>query len=227
MTESTVLDNPRWTKLSCKRQDELLEEYRDINVDHEWWDYTYDWFKEKCAAVGIDVGDIYFSGFWSQGDGACFTGAVSDWPKVLKAVNQENFLKYKPEENYWRFGVTTSGRYMHAYTMSSNLEAELEDNPYDEEDEPLQFDAWAIKYDLTEGMLEHLVDDLLKFCRDLANDLYKALKEEYEYLTSDEVIVEYILENLDDDELRDPDEELDQEDAADPQVDHTHQLELF
>lgn len=69
-----------------------IEQHRDINVDHEWWDYTYDNFVEVLAAFGIDVDTttectskgrtysrpkIYFSGFWSQGDGAQFAAALN------------------------------------------------------------------------------------------------------------------------------------------------------
>jgi hypothetical protein len=228
MTKTTILNNPRWTKLSSKRQDELLKEYRDVNVDHNWWDYTYDWFKEKCDVQGICVTDMRFSGFWCQGDGANFDGCVDDWPKVLKAIGQEGFLKHDPAGNYWRFRVYSNSRYSYSGAMDGELEAEVPENPYDEDEEPLQHDAWNIASPLTEQDLDDLQKTLLEHCRDLAGDLYRALEEEYEYLTSDEVIVDWILDNLDDDELRDPDEdEPEQEDIGDEQVDHSRQLVLF
>lgn len=230
MSELTALDHPRWAKLSSERQEELLGKHRDVNVDHDWWDYTYDWFKEKCDAQGICVTDMSFSGFWAQGDGANFDGYVDDWPKVLKAIGREDFCKYDPAGNYWRFHVRSDSRYSYSGAMNGELEAELEENPYDEEEDPLRFTAWNLATPLTEYDLEDLREILLEHCRDLASDLYTALEEEYDYLTSDEVIVDWILDNLDDDELRDPDEDLDeepeQEDEGGQETD-PRQLELF
>ena len=57
----------------------LLEKYRYINVEHdEWWDCVESDFKEDMKAVGIDVHRIHFSGFCSQGDGACFVDQLDN-----------------------------------------------------------------------------------------------------------------------------------------------------
>jgi hypothetical protein len=51
----------------------LIDEHRDINVDYESWSsYITDAFKELLTKFGIPVSDVYWSGFWSQGDGASF-----------------------------------------------------------------------------------------------------------------------------------------------------------
>ena len=34
---------------------ELVEKYRDINVDHDWWDFTYEDFKNDMREKGIEV----------------------------------------------------------------------------------------------------------------------------------------------------------------------------
>jgi hypothetical protein len=61
----------------------LIDKYRHINVEHvEWWDSEYDCFKQDMAEVGIEVDNIYFSGFWSQGDGACFEGKIDNMAVV-------------------------------------------------------------------------------------------------------------------------------------------------
>jgi hypothetical protein len=208
-------EHPRWAALSSKRQDELLNEYRDVNVDHKWWDFTYEWFKtERGPNVGIEIDDISFSGFWSQGDGACFSGGVGarggDWELVLKAVGRPELLAMAKDEG-WYFRVSTSGRYSHAYTMTGDLDAYLPDNPYDEEEEPLQHSAWGIANPVSYSDLDRLEEELTGLCRDLANELYRALEEEYEYLTDDETVIDYILDNLDDDELKDPNEETEED----------------
>jgi hypothetical protein len=74
----------------------FLDEHRDINVDHDWWDSVYEDFLRVCELLGVDVEHtprrayrgagrevtvrdpcIYFSGFCSQGDGASFSGDYS------------------------------------------------------------------------------------------------------------------------------------------------------
>jgi len=56
----------------------LIEKHRQINVEcMDWWECVYENFKERMAKVGIEVDKIYFSGFWSQGDGACFEGTIN------------------------------------------------------------------------------------------------------------------------------------------------------
>ena len=56
-----------------------IDKYRHINVDGiDWWEYIENEFIESMELVGIDVSKIYFSGFWSQGDGACFDGRIGN-----------------------------------------------------------------------------------------------------------------------------------------------------
>lgn len=90
----TALEDPRWLALSKERRDALLEKHRNTNIKHvEWWDGVYEQFVESCTEKGIRVDthdvqtvggktiakpSVYFSGFWSQGDGACFEGRVDD-----------------------------------------------------------------------------------------------------------------------------------------------------
>lgn len=42
----------------------------------DWWDCTFEDAKAIGALMGFDIDNIYFSGFSSQGDGACFTGRL-------------------------------------------------------------------------------------------------------------------------------------------------------
>ena len=88
----SALKDPRWTALPDDVQERLLEEHRDLNVHHDWSDETIDEFKAKAFALGISVGSVYWSGFWSQGDGACFTGRIVDWGEFLKAVKPDMTL---------------------------------------------------------------------------------------------------------------------------------------
>lgn len=92
----------------------LIDEHRDINCTHDWWDSTYDGFIELLAAFGIDVArryalgtykgpnrpsrpEIFFSGFCHQGDGAQFAtdaftiaGILRKGAEALRAPDPAN-----------------------------------------------------------------------------------------------------------------------------------------
>ena len=113
--------------MTDEQKQALIEQYRDFNVEHiEWWDCVYDDFTCDMAAKGIHVGDMRFSGFWSQGDGASFTGYISN--------NRMFFEQHNLTESYpWmaklmshggEFTLTielTSHHYVHENTVGVDL----------------------------------------------------------------------------------------------------------
>lgn len=173
----------------------LLEKYRDINVDYDWWAYTYGDFKtQQLATNGICVDEMYFSGFWSQGDGACFGGYVDNWPLFLTVTGNEALIPIQ-ERIEERLSLTCkhTGRHSHEYSTSFDCELEMT-NPFDEEDEPLRHTAWGIETDGGECFI-NLLDDFIEFFRSQMRALYSQLEEEHDYLTDDERVVETLIAN--------------------------------
>lgn len=207
MTEKTALDDPRWVKLSAERQDKLLEEHRYSDVEfHDWWDFTYNDFKEQMKTLGVEVSDIAFSGFCSQGDGAWFAGHIDDWYLVLREIGQ--LLK---AHSYWPHSEWSfQSEIYHRGYMGYGRDMPADENPYDEEDEPLQFAAFELR-NPNQDAVNDIAKDVQGLFEDKANELYRSLEEEYDYLTSDEHVVESLLSNMTDEELADPDEELEDE----------------
>jgi hypothetical protein len=79
---------------SVKYSEAVLDKYRYVNTEHhEWWGCVYEDWKQRLEELGFFNIHIYFSGFASQGDGACFAA-------------RHNGGK-----------ITTSGRYCHENTM--------------------------------------------------------------------------------------------------------------
>ena len=75
-----------------KQQLALIERHRDWNVDHDWWEFTFNDFIEVAATFGISTSadDMQFSGFWSQGDGASFTfDYVNAYDVIMAALKVE------------------------------------------------------------------------------------------------------------------------------------------
>ena len=59
----------QFKELSDKAKEKALEWAHDLNTDHDWWEGVYDMWYEKLEAFGFTGCKIWFSGFWSQGDG--------------------------------------------------------------------------------------------------------------------------------------------------------------
>ena len=177
----------KWDQLTEQHRGQLLERHRDAYVHDEWWDDVYEVFKGDMSAIGVHVETIYFSGFWSQGDGACFEAhyryrkgapkALRDYAPhdealhriadALQVVQRRNFFQLRAE-------ATHGGRYYHEYCMSISVDR---DSP-----------TWQ---PMTDGAEEAVTEAL----RDLARWLYRQLEREYEHLTSDEAIDESIAAN--------------------------------
>ncbi len=209
---TTALEDPRWLALSEERRDDLLEKYRNVNVEYDWWDSLFEYFAEQLTEIGITVSthevklmngktrqdpNIYFSGFWSQGDGAYFEGYVSDWPKFLATLGKEDWAFWAHECNW-----TASSTHSYGNNMSINSELEAPENPHDEEEDPLRFHAWNIAYlPPSEADLAALESEIEDEFNRLASGLYNDLEVEHDYLTDDEQVVDWILSNLDDEKL--------------------------
>lgn len=164
--------------------DSILEKQWDINVDSDWWDESsIESFKEIGLILGINTDKVYFSGFWSQGSGACFTGSYSyakgwkkkllsefggDWIQPIIAIGEQ--LQEIQRQHFYDLYATVehNGHYYHeGCTCISVCENE---NPYRDIGES------------EEGIKEAL--------RDFMRWMYSQLKTEYDYLTSRESILE-------------------------------------
>lgn len=178
----------------CK--DRLIEEYRDINVDwdYDWYDCVYDDFKADMKEKGIYVESIYFSGFWSQGDGACFEGSVDDWDKFLDAHGYDMPLLRKLREQGGGVGfyVRHSGRYYHEYCTTSSFDIDTFYDVVNARDDLTKAVVEALDSEL-EAETDGMETNLLEIFRGYMKGLYRSLEHEYDYLTSDEVVWESIL----------------------------------
>jgi len=125
---------------------------------------------------------IWYSGFSSQGDGACFEGnyyyakgaakAIREYAPQDKTLHQiADDLQAIQRPAFYKLCATTrhSGHYYHAGCMSVTVEHDSDRWPTDDEQEAI-----------TEAL------------RDFANWIYGQLEAEYEYRMSDENVDESI-----------------------------------
>lgn len=187
----------KWDQLTEWQRDGLIEKHRDCHTFYEWWEGEYECFIESMAEIGIEVqaDNIFFSGFCSQGDGAAFKGAVDDWAKMFRhlglLLHYEWFMEATDDRRFQSF----AGR---GNNMAFDYDISIGPSPYDELDEPLQYLMWSMDLP-SDKFLEDLEDSLKEVFNDAAKKLYRSLEEENDYLTSDEVVKEYILDHREED----------------------------
>jgi hypothetical protein len=193
--ETPVYD---FTELPDAAKDKARAWFRET-IDHEWWDSVYDDFEQICPILGVTLATrtvrlmgggtrqkpcIWFSGFWSQGDGACFEGRYAYAPRASLRIREyapqdtelhriADALQALQKPNFYQLTavIRHRGRYTHAYCMAIDVDR---DGP---------------------AIVRRAADDLVEALRDLANWLYRALEREYEFLTSDETVDENISAN--------------------------------
>ncbi len=192
----------QFPELSNAAKEKARSWYRDLGPHDDWWDAVYEDFERVCEILGIRLKItsvrlmgggtrqkpcIWFSGFWSQGDGAAYEcywshskgtavkirdyaptdATLHDIADQLQAIQRRNFYQLAAEASH-------RGRHYHEYTMSVDV---TRDSP-----------TWQPP---TEDA-EEIVTEAL---RDLARWLYCQLQAEYDHLTSDEAIEEGIIVN--------------------------------
>ena len=180
--EHTLL---KFEELTDEQKKTVLDKNRDWNVEgFDWFEYTIDDAKTIGNLLGIDIDDVFFSGFWSQGDGACFTGSFCHTKNIVKNITEhvggtdKELIQIAKEiqelfrKSFYMANGTIkhTGHYNHERSMSIYLsDYDIKGSADDRE--------WADVF------------------ADFAKWIYKRLEEEYEYLTSDEVVAESIIAN--------------------------------
>lgn len=172
---------------------ELIDRHRNYIDEVDWWDSVEEAFKADMAEIGLRVDRIYFTGFSSQGDGACFEGAVDHWGKLLHAMGiTTNPVMVEFLNDNATALLIHRGMHYHERSIAFDVYVPEPDEGWSGYTDPLRAAAWVA---LATYDYESLANDLMEFCRDKMQDLYDKLEAEYNYLTSDEAVWEFIITN--------------------------------
>lgn len=126
---------------------------------------------------------VFWSGFWSQGDGACFEGRWS-----ARRVNYRALKAHAPKEGeLQRIGRVFAQ--LKKATARMDAVASVRNVGRGSASYNTDFEA----HGLGERMYESRMEDLKEASRDLMDWLYKALEAEYDYHNSEEQIAESIV----------------------------------
>lgn len=185
----------RFNALKEEVQEKILAKYREFNIVDGWWEPVFDDFTGRMADVGIDVEEIYFTGFYTRSDGACFKGSVDNWEKFLTSIGYTDPILIEHFSEHAIFKVRHSGRCYHENCTEFDYELPL---PLSEDDEHFVY-LYGCGEELRDSVMlsvlsgydpEVLKEEFVEVFKNHMRDLYQMLEKEYEYLTSDEAVLE-------------------------------------
>lgn len=193
----------KYHELDQKAKDRALAAHAD-SLDYPWWDGVFEDFVSICTAVGIEIDrgfrnapDIAFSGFWSQGDGAAFAGRLylgrvaGAGARIRAYVDKDTGL--------WDI-VDSIEQAVAVFTTTVLLAGDAED---DTDISMLQIwysdrgytqsvgeGDWAVVSEELSPVLVELVERITSEITSLSGWLYRALEQEYDYLASEEALID-------------------------------------
>lgn len=171
-------------------KEKVIERFKnsDSYLDYEWW--SYEEFYEDANKKGFDIDKIYFSGFYSQGDGAMFEGdfrlnfdseieLIKSYVKnnrIADSIKKGTISVYCSFKHY--------GHYYHEKSYKYSFDIETNGNT-----------KYMHCYPNIESALEFLESDITSDYESFCSGMYSDLKKQWDYLNSEESILEHINAN--------------------------------
>lgn len=195
----------KFDELEENVQEKVIEKFREHNLDYEWYDHLFEDIATIAELFGLDIRTrtvklmngktrldpcIYFSGFWNQGDGACFEGDYEYKKGGLKEVK-----KYAPADTELHEIVRGLQELQRKYFYKVTARTYHRGHYYHEL--CMVIDAWytTVDNEYTFNMEGDDYEELCDLLRSFAQWIYSMLQKEYEWLNSDEEIIDLITEN--------------------------------
>ena len=166
--QTKVIETYGIEELEGRAKENALEWLRE-GLDYEWYDFVFEDAKKCASILGIEIGDIYFS----MDDGACFNGRFSyakGWKKELKmyAPIDRELVRIAQELQ------AIQAPYFY------NLSGAIDCNE--------RYKSTKAVFHWSEDNMP--VEDLSQVFTDFAHWIYRSLEKEYEWLTSEDQLIE-------------------------------------
>ncbi len=152
-------------ELNDEAKENAISRFCDINIDHEWWDWTY----EDAARIGLKI-TSFDCGRGNSINGE-FTESADECADMILADHGADCETFKTASAY----LSSRGELVARFSDGVDTDIVAEENEHD-------FDRECDELDR-------------EFKRGLLEDYLTILRQEYEYLTSDEAIIETIRVN--------------------------------
>lgn len=154
------------------------------SIDYDWYDFVYEDAKTIGSLMGIDVNNIFFSGFCSQGDGACFEGGYGYKKNCVNAV-----MEYAPKDSDLHNIVKTLAAVQKRVFYQLTASVKHSGYYYHE-------NCTVIDVEHYDRVVSAQDEKAVKEClRDFMRWIYKRLENEYDYITSEESFSELCTAN--------------------------------
>lgn len=204
----------QYAELSDAAKEKARDWYRNASAGDDFWsECAIESIKEAGEYLGIDFDTargrtsqpaIYYSGFWSQGDGCSYTGtwrakdckpdALADEFTGDGKTNVElrriaaalGAIVAKYPESCARVSASHRG---HNLAVECDAGEEMPDNAglnYESDEYYAALEAWRDAFP---------ADDVTELLSDFASWGYRLLESEYEFQNSDEIVSETIIAN--------------------------------
>jgi len=185
----------KYHELSDEAKRKAVEWMQGRNGEYFDGDYVIDEWKNLLGRLGFIDANIFWSGFCSQGDGACFSASWSvDWLELEKVPDYTNEKRAKELVIY-------PEKVRGLYKLLSTVEEDEEDF-----ESPIVVGASlehrghyyhdnSIDYTFDTGnayATQEAEDEFKDWCQDLMRMIYRDLEAEYEWVTGKEYAVEAI-----------------------------------
>jgi len=196
-------------ELSDKAKERARDKFREHHLDYNWWEYVYDEASTTAELFGMEIGkreegrgartvyspDIYFSGFYTQGSGACWNGSIyaeklaGAVERVKQAMGEDDILVDLARQAEDLFAAIAA---VHAFNRLCSDEA---DRDWSEVEIGMRLAVrgnarnWWTSVDDSEGRLSPEIEKAADKLVDAFGDwIYSQLEAEYEYQMDDEQI---------------------------------------
>lgn len=168
--QTKVIETYGIEELEGRAKENALDWLRE-GLDYEWYDFVFEDAKKCASILGIEIGDIYFS----MDDGACFNGRFSyakGWKKALKA--------YAPiDAELLRIGQELQKiQKPFMYGLSGTIDCNY------------RYKSTKAVFHWSDNTPESIESDLSQAFTDFASWIYLNLEKEWDYLSSEECLIE-------------------------------------
>ena len=180
---ATIKTYGTFEELPKECQAKEFEKFRDINVSYDWHDDSVSDFKDALEVLGFKNVKIEFTGFWSQGDGASFTG---EFYLPSDSDTLEMRLTKFIDEYPW---IYKSNKNLLDSFLAFDLSEEIKEEVY-------KLEVYRIGHRYSHSNTITCDNESVKeFARSFSDLIYRNLEKEYEDLTSDEQVKETLIAN--------------------------------
>ncbi len=182
--KEVIVKTYEYKELDTKVQERVRNWYRENCMDGDtfWSDCVTEDFSTILKMCGWTETNFYWSGFCSQGDGACFDGIWHGYD-----VDPDKLAKDCPDEAEC---IAICRQIKEIVTRNEDCAVSVKHEGHYQHSRCTRFVDLADK-----EMKSDDFDYLVELSRDLMNILYHKLEDAYDWETSDESVIDNIVNN--------------------------------